>query len=187
MASGTYFTDQFLIAMPNMSDPRFQQTVTYVCEHDEDGALGIVINRPLELKLGEVLAQMSLDTSDDDLCKQPIVYGGPVQQDRGFVLHDPTVSWDSTLSVSPDVGLTTSRDILASMAGGDGPTPALVALGYAGWDAGQLDREMASNAWLSVPANTDIIFRTPFEKRWEAAVALLGIDLDRLSDQAGHA
>ncbi|MBS0393998.1 MAG: YqgE/AlgH family protein [Proteobacteria bacterium] len=188
---GAYLTNQLLVAMPTLVDPNFAQTVTLICEHTDKGALGIVINRPLTMALGEVFAQLSLTASDPALRDRPVLRGGPVQQDRGFVLHPPaaggTDPWDSTLKVSASLHVTTSRDILGSMARGEGPAQAVVALGYAGWDAGQLEEEIRSNAWLNVPVDEAIIFETPFERRWHAAARLIGIDFGRLSSQAGHA
>lgn len=180
-------TNNFLIAMPSLADPNFFQTVTYICAHNEDGAMGIVINRPLELDLGEVLAQMNLVPSNDEIEKIPIYQGGPVQTDRGFVLHRPEAAWQSSINVSSDIGVTTSRDILQAIAEGKGPNSALIALGYAGWAAGQLEDEIKENAWLSGPADADIIFNIPCERRWERAAALLGVDLEKLSPQIGHA
>jgi putative transcriptional regulator len=186
-----YLTNQLLVAMPSLADPNFAQTVTLICEHTDKGALGIVINRPLTMALGEVFEQLALSATDPRLREQPVLRGGPVQQDRGFVLHPPTPAerepWDSTLKVSPTLHVTTSRDILGSMARGEGPVQAVVALGYAGWDAGQLEEEIRSNAWLNAPVDDAIIFDTPFEQRWHAAARLLGIDFGRLSSQAGHA
>ena len=182
-----YLTDHFLIAMPAMGDPNFDRTVTFICEHNEDGALGLVINRPMDLTLGEIFSQMSLDCDDQEISALPVLQGGPVQVERGFVIHGSEREWNSTLAVSDTVAVTTSRDVLEAMAAGDGPERALVAIGYAGWGAGQLEAEMAANAWLTVPANTEILFDIPFEKRWRAAAALIGIDLDLLSTEAGHA
>lgn len=190
-----YLTNQLLIAMPSLADPNFAQTVTLICEHTEQGALGIVLNKPMAMQLGEVLDQLSLECRDPVLRDQPVLRGGPVAQDRGFVLHPPCAphelpdkaDWDSTLKVSDSLHVTTSRDVLASMAGGRGPAQAVVALGYAGWDAGQLEDEIRSNAWLNVPAAGSIIFATPYERRWQAAAGLLGVDLGRISLQAGHA
>jgi putative transcriptional regulator len=188
---GAYLTNQLLVAMPSLADPNFAQTVTLICEHTDKGALGIVINRPLTMALGEVFEQLSLSTTDSGLRDRPVLRGGPVQQDRGFVLHPPAPSglepWDSTLKVSATLHVTTSRDILGAMARGEGPLQAVVALGYAGWDAGQLEEEIRSNAWLNVRVDDSIIFDTPFEQRWHAAARLLGIDFGRLSNQAGHA
>jgi putative transcriptional regulator len=183
----TYLTGHLLIAMPSMADPNFIRTVTYVCEHNDEGALGIIVNRPLEMALAEVFQQLALDGADPALAKQIVVRGGPVQTERGFVLHDPSGEWDSTVAVSESIHLTTSQDILAAMAAGQGPKRALMALGYAGWGAGQLEIEMGANAWLSVPANAAIIFDTPFEERWRKAAKLLGIDLVTISSEAGHA
>jgi putative transcriptional regulator len=185
--SGSYLTNQFLIAMPGMADPNFSQTVTFVCEHSERGALGIIINRPLDMTLGEVFEQLGLESNDVEQVRRPVLRGGPVQADRGFVLHTPGGTWDSTLPVSERVHLTTSRDILDAMAAGQGPESALMALGYAGWDAGQLEEEVAQNSWLTVPADERLLFSTPIEQRWQAAARLLGIDLFTLSSDAGHA
>ncbi len=187
MGDVTYLTGHLLIAMPAMADPNFVRTVTYICEHTDQGALGIVINRPLPLDLGEVFQQLSLHETDTDLARQPVLRGGPVQTERGFVLHEPGRKWDSTVEVSDAVHLTTSQDILAALAEGSGPRRALMALGYAGWGAGQLETEMVANAWLSVPASPAIVFDTPFETRWAAAAGLLGINLAMISSEAGHA
>jgi putative transcriptional regulator len=187
MGDVTWLTGHLLIAMPAMADPNFVRTVTYVCEHTDQGALGIVINRPLQMDLGTVFEQLSLEATDAARARQPVLRGGPVQVERGFVLHEPHRQWDSTVEVSGSVHLTTSQDILSALAEGAGPRRALMALGYAGWGAGQLEMEMGANAWLSVPATDAIIFDTPFESRWAAAAALLGINLATLSFQAGHA
>ncbi|HZE14887.1 MAG TPA: YqgE/AlgH family protein, partial [Mycobacterium sp.] len=148
---------------------------------------GIVINRPLDVHLSEILEQMDIATEDNEIANRPVYLGGPVQQDRGFVLHKPLADWQSTLPVTENVAVTTSRDILAAIARGDGPTQCLVALGYAGWGAGQLEQEIAGNAWLSGPADEHILFESPAEARWEAAAKLLGVDLHLLSGDAGHA
>ena len=182
-----FLTDQFLIAMPTMGDPNFDHTVTYICEHSEEGALGLVINRPSGMSLRDVFGQMDLEPADVELGETPVLHGGPVQPERGFVIHDPGQKWGSTLPVSESIQITTSRDVLEAMARGDGPERALVALGYAGWGAGQLESEMAANAWLTVPADHDIIFTIPFEERWRAAAALIGIDIDQISSDVGHA
>lgn len=179
--------NHFLIAMPALSDPNFSRTVTYLCEHNEDGAMGLVINRPLEITLDEIFKHMGIGDADPVVAAAPIYLGGPVQPDRGFVLHTPIGAWESTLRVTDDIGVTTSQDVLKAMAEGKGPEHALVALGYAGWGTGQLEAEIIDNAWLSVPAESDIIFHLPSEQRWRAAAASLGIDLDRLSSDAGHA
>lgn len=186
--AGTYLTNQLLVAMPTLADPNFSHSVTLVCEHSERGALGVVINRPLEMKMSEVLEQLSLATGDDRLREMPVLAGGPVQRDRGFVLHRPGPrGWESTMRVSDALHVTTSRDVLAAMAKGDGPRQAVIALGYAGWEAGQLDEELLQNAWLTVPCDDSLIFELPFEQRWHAAARLLGIELSRISTQAGRA
>jgi len=182
-----YLNNQFLIAMPALDDPNFAQTVTLICEHSERGALGIVVNRTLPMTLGEVFEQLGLDASQSRVNDQPVLQGGPVQTERGFVLHSPTGKWESSLPFSERMHLTTSRDILDALAAGEGPASAVIALGYAGWDAGQLEEEMARNAWLTVPADERVVFATPVDQRWQAAARLLGIDLFTLSSDAGHA
>jgi putative transcriptional regulator len=180
-------TNQFLIAMPSLADPNFNQTVTYICAHNSEGAMGIVINRPLELDLGEVLSQMDIASADPEIKHQPIYHGGPVHTDRGFVLHRPAREWKSTMKVTGEVGVSTSRDILEAISDGAGPAESLVALGYAGWGTGQLEQEMAQNAWLSGPADLTIIFATPAQYRWQRAAELIGIDLTAISRDVGHA
>ena len=180
-------TNQFLIAMPALQDPNFHRTVTYLCAHNNEGAMGIVINRPLDLNLGEVLNHMSIAVENARVNDMMVLQGGPVQRDRGFVIHEPAGEWDAVLTVGDEIGVATSRDILTAVAHGDGPTRAVVALGYAGWGAGQLEHEVLQNAWLSGPADSSIIFDLPYEKRYESAARLLGVDLDRLSGEAGHA
>jgi putative transcriptional regulator len=182
-----YLTNQFLIAMPAMDDPNFAQSVTLVCEHNDQGALGIVINKALPMNLAEVFGQLGLDSEQSRVARQPVLRGGPVQTDRGFVLHTPQGHWESSLPFSERVHLTTSRDILDALARGEGPDNAVVALGYAGWGAGQLEDEMAQNAWLTVPVDERLLFDTPLDERWQAACRLLGVDLLHLSSDAGHA
>ncbi len=181
------FTDQFLIAMPSLRDPNFSQTVTYICAHNEDGAMGLVINRPANCDLGEILAQMEMKPDDQSISKIPVYQGGPVHTDRGFVLHEPNDEWDSSINVSEFLNVTTSRDILHAIAESAGPRNYLIALGYAGWSAGQLEEEIKENAWLNVSADLDIIFNTPCELRWSSATALLGIDHYQISTGIGHA
>jgi putative transcriptional regulator len=187
MAKTESLSNHFLIAMPSLEDPNFHHTTTYICEHDENGALGIVINRPLNMKLGEILQHMDIKASSEKISSLPVYLGGPVQNDRGFVLHEPLGDWEATLQVSDSIGITSSSDILAAIAAGEGPEKALVTLGYAGWGAGQLEQEIAANAWLNGPASTEIVFNTPCEQRWLAAAALLGVDLNLLSGDMGHA
>jgi putative transcriptional regulator len=178
---------QFLIAMPGMGDPNFHETVAYLCKHDEDGALAIVVNRPTTMVLEDVFRQLSLEIGAHVNVSDAVLSGGPVQPDRGFVLHRSDAVFDSTVDPTADVKVTVSQDILVAMARGEGPTPAVVALGYAGWMAGQLEAELAANAWLSVAADPAIIFATPFEKRWSAAARLLGVDIHQIANYAGHA
>jgi putative transcriptional regulator len=180
-------TGQFLIAMPSLADPNFHHTVTYMCAHNDEGAMGIVINRPLGVKLVEVLDQMSITASSDAIESTPVYQGGPVQQDRGFVLHRPPREWDSAILVNERVGVATSRDILQAIADGSGPSSSLVALGYAGWAPGQLEEEVANNAWLNGPADLAIMFEAPIEQRWQLAAAHLGVDLAVISSDVGHA
>jgi putative transcriptional regulator len=186
MADFPCLTDHFLIAMPALDDPNFQRSVTLVCQHDANGAMGIVINRLADYTLGELFEQMQLTTNEEQVAQRPIVAGGPVHPDRGFVLHDDPREWGSTLRFGRGLAVTTSRDILVAMAGGDGPRNALVALGYAGWTAGQLEEELVQNSWLTVPADHAIVFDTPLQERWHAAARALGVDLSRLADYAGH-
>ena len=177
----------FLIAMPAMTDSVFAKSLTYVCEHNEQGALGIVVNRPITLTLGELFAQIKLPLNVADLENLPVHFGGPVQTDRGFVLHSPAGEWQSTLVVKGCVGMTTSKDILEAVGQGKGPHNILVTLGYAGWTQGQLEHELSQNAWLSVPASEHILFDLPAEERLPAAMAILGVDYATLSGDAGHA
>ena len=176
----------FLIAMPAMADPHFANALTYVCEHNEEGALGIVVNKPIDMTLSTLFEQIDIPLEDRLLVDAPVHFGGPVQLDRGFVLHRPVGHWQSTLSIHDGVGLTTSKDVLEAAARGEGPKDMFVSLGYAGWSAGQLEHELAQNAWLTVEADPDVLFDLPAERRLPAAVRLLGIDISRLSDTAGH-
>ena len=185
--SGVDLTHHFLIAMPNMADPYFARTLTYICEHNEQGALGLVVNKPIDMNLATLFERVDLELRDRRLGELPVYFGGPVQSDRGFVLHQPVGSWSSTLSVRDRVGLTTSRDILEALAARTGPEKILVTVGYAGWAAGQLEHELKQNAWLTVEAREQIIFDLPPEERLAAAMGLLGIDFASLSDEAGHA
>jgi len=187
MSFTTSLTNHFLIAMPGLEDPNFSRTVTYVCEHTERGAMGIVINRPMNIRLGEMLDQLDIASSDRRVLEASVYLGGPVQPERGFVLHPTAEGFDSTLNVTPEISITTSRDILEAIADGKGPTHRLIALGYAGWGGGQLEQEIGANTWLSGPVDVEIIFRLPASARWRAAAQLLGIDMNLLSGEAGHA
>lgn len=191
MSEGGFLTNQFLIAMPAMTDSNFAQTVTFIWEHNAEGALGIIINRPLQMRLVDVFGQLKMPTAagthGPTHGHQLVLQGGPVQTDRGFVVHQVGGRWEHTRQVSPRLQVTTSPDILNAMAQGSGPDTALVALGYAGWSAGQLETELAQNAWLTAPCDERILFDTPYEQRWRAAGRLLGVDLATISDQVGHA
>ena len=187
MNSETNLSNHFLIAMPTLQDADFYRTVTYICEHDEQGAMGIIINRPLDLELADILEQMDISPNTPEAIHQPVFSGGPVQTERGFVLHASNKAWDATNKITEDISITTSKDILQAIATGKGPEQSLVALGYAGWGAGQLEQELAGNTWLSGPADAQIIFSHPPEQRWQAAAQLLGVDLNLISGQTGHA
>ncbi len=177
----------FLIAMPNMADPNFEGAVVYLCEHTDKTALGLVINRPTELTLARLFHKIDLKLEIAPWKDEPVFFGGPVQTERGFVLHQPSGSYGSTLAVADDVALTTSKDVLEAIADGGGPRKALVTLGYSGWGAGQLENEIAHNAWLTVPADPSVIFETPADERFSKALSLLGISSMQLSGQFGHA
>lgn len=179
--------DHFLLAMPSLSDGIFSQSITYICEHGESGAMGIIINQPLELSVDEIFEHLQINARRD-FSNMPVMAGGPVQMDHGFVLHrNCAKTWEASLKVTPEVTLTTSRDILRAIANDDGPEDHLIALGYAGWSPGQLEQELAENSWLTLPGNSDIIFATPAEQRLSAAAASLGVDMNLISGQAGHA
>ena len=185
-------TNQFLIAMPALQDPNFARTVTYLFAHDEDGAMGLVINRPAGFDLGTVLEQAGVeadaDGDSDPARNLPVMEGGPVMKERGFVLHRPAGTWEHALAVEgEDIAVAMSRDILDALIAGHGPRDVLVALGYAGWGPGQLEHEVGQNAWLSGPADLHIVFEAPFEDRWELAARSLGIEMHSLSGRAGHA
>ncbi len=187
MLSNTSLTAHFLIAMPAMDDPNFAQGVTLLCQHNEEGAMGLMINRLSDFTLGEVLQQMHIETVSETLANTPVMMGGPVQPDRGFVLHDDPREWSSTLRFGNGLAVSTSRDILEAMAKGEGPKNAVIVLGYAGWSAGQLEEELAANAWLTVEADQAILFRTPIHARWQAAAKSLGINLTHITDYSGRA
>ena len=173
--------------MPSLADPNFFRTVTLICEHNDAGAMGIVINRMTDLSLQDILQQIGVKSGHSDEAKMGVHFGGPVQTNRGFVVHEPLGDWESTLAVTDTLGVSTSRDVLAALAEKRGPDRCLVALGYAGWSAGQLEKEIAENSWLSGPADRSIVFTTPVEERWRAAAELLGVDLSTISAESGHA
>jgi putative transcriptional regulator len=185
--TGDNLTGHFLIAMPSLNDGFFNQAVTYICEHDENGSFGIIINQQTGITLKQIAKEMAIETENNYNDKQLVFIGGPVDQGRGFILHRPVGNWQSSLKVNNNIAITTSKDILQAIINNEGPEDNIVALGYAGWAAGQLDNEMASNTWLSCPADEQIIFNTPIEERWKTAAKLIGVDLSLLSSDAGHA
>jgi putative transcriptional regulator len=182
-----YLDHQMLIAMPGMVDGSFAGSVTLLCQHNDQGAIGITINRLSVFSLGEILSQLHIECKDEAIRKLPVVEGGPVAPDRGFVLHTPLEGFESSLVVSKEIMVTTSRDILTAIASGKGPEKYLVALGYAGWGGGQLEGEMRQNAWLSVEADSSIVFDMPLSNRFNGALGRLGIKVDRLHLEGGHA
>ncbi len=182
-----------LIAMPALNDPNFENTVTLICEHNASGAMGLTINRPMDLTHSEVFEQIA---EYEDIApaqrnqrkgKEPVLKGGPVALERGFVLHREKGNWDATLDIAEDVFVTMSRDVLNSMLSEDGPRSATMALGYAGWEPEQLEAEILANAWLTTPATAQIVFDTPYEARWDKATEAIGVKREQLSGPAGHA
>jgi putative transcriptional regulator len=180
-------SDHFLIAMPAMEDLHFAKSLVYVAEHNEQGALGVIVNRPIDMTLSTLFQRIELPFASVDMAHLPVFFGGPVQTDRGFVLHRPLGAWQSTLAVNAEIGLTTSRDVLQSVGQAGHPSDMVVTLGYSGWAGGQLEHEIGQNAWLTVPADPRILFELPYEERLASALELLGVDLANLAGQAGHA
>ena len=180
-------TDHFLIAMPAMDDPYFSKSLIYIAEHNDQGALGIIVNRPINMTLATLFEKIEVPFESPELANLPVFFGGPVQTDRGFVLHRPVGAWQSTLAVNQEVGLTSSRDVLQAVARDGEPHEIMVSLGYSGWGAGQLEGELAQNAWLTVPAEPSILFGLPCEERLPSVMEMLGIDFINLAGQAGHA
>lgn len=187
MSASTWLTGHFLIAMPTLQDPNFARGVAYLCHHDAQGALGLLINRPSGMRLRDLLRHLDITLSEPAYGEQAVLIGGPVSPEVGFVLHERNGEWESSLAVGERLCLTTSRDVLAAIARGEGPRRHLVALGYAGWSAGQLEREMLENAWLAVPADERVLFEAPLERRWEEAAALVGVRIGDLGHWVGHA
>ena len=180
-------TNHFLIAMPTMEDPYFAKSLVFIAEHNDDGALGVIVNRPIDMNLATLFRKIDVPLDLGALGESPVFFGGPVQTDRGFVLHRPLGRWQSTLVVSEEIGLTTSRDVLQSLSRAENPGNMVITLGYSGWGAGQLEHELAQNAWLTVPADPRILFELPHEQKLASALLLLGIDLTNLAGHAGHA
>ena len=188
MADG-YLSNHFLVSMPQLEDDNFARTVTLVCQHDENGALGIVVNRLSAHTLGEIYQQLDIQVSDRQSAAQPVFEGGPVHREFGLVVHslDPVRRWESTLEISEELGLTSSRDILVDLASGSGPDRYLMSLGYAGWAPGQLEQEILQNAWFSTPVEERILFDTRVDEKWTMAATLIGMDMNKLTGQVGHA
>ena len=187
MPNASFLAEQLLIAMPGLHDGFFDRSVSLVCQHDEQGAMALMLNRDSEYNLGTLFAQLELACDDLALCDRAVLSGGPVKPERGFILHDDGASWDSSLQLSCGLTVSSSRDILEALAAGDGPKRFQVLLGYSGWSANQLEAEIADNAWLHAPLSREIIFDLPAERRWQAAAKQLGVDLSLISSQSGRA
>lgn len=187
LPESTFLANQLLIAVPSLADPTFSRTVALICRHDADGAMGLVLNRPSEYTLGDVLDQMGIADGDLRLRSERVLAGGPVHGERGFVLHDGDGRWDSSLQVTDGLHVTTSRDVLNALARGEGPRRATVVLGCAGWGAGQLEQELADNSWITADYDPALLFSLPLEARWEAAAGHIGVDIRRMTDYSGHA
>ena len=179
--------NHLLIAMPSLDDSYFNKTVTYICEHNDEGAMGLIINSPVNITLNELLAQLDADKEESPELSQQVLTGGPVSPDRGFVLHSPQKGWSSSLALSDEIMITTSKDILMSLGSEEAPEKFMVTLGYAGWGPGQLEQELQDNSWLTIPADSDILFNTPIEQRWKKSAEKIGINIAHLSSDVGHA
>ena len=180
--------NHLLIAMPSLEDPFFERSLTYICEHNDEGAMGIVINQPSSMNLQQLLEQTDKDLAvAENKQEQIVLTGGPVNQERGFVLHSDQGQWSSSLTLADNIVITTSKDILSAIGTNAGPDKSLIALGYAGWTAGQLEKELQDNTWLTIEADPDILFNTPIGEKWQAAVNKLGIDVWQLTPDVGHA
>lgn len=180
-------SNQLLVAMPSADDPLFSKVVVYVCEHSENGAIGLIINRPTDYNLSFVFEQLDISSCLKEISEKPVLFGGPVQQDRGFVLHRPFAGFEANLEVSEEVSISTSQDILRTLADGQGPDDVLVTLGYAGWAANQLEEEICQNLWLNCPATSGILYNTPFDDMWQVAIESIGFDMNKLSMLSGNA
>jgi putative transcriptional regulator len=187
LPESTPLANQLLIALPSLADPNFARSVTLICQHDGEGAMGLVINRPSEYTLGEVFEQMGIASDDAHLRGRAVLAGGPVHPERGFVLHDGDRGWDSSLRIVPGLYVTTSRDVLEAIARGDGPPRSTIVLGCAGWGAGQLEQELTDNSWLTAESDPELIFALPLDARWQAAAGKIGVDVRLMTDYSGHA
>lgn len=184
-------TNHFLVAMPGMKDPYFKRSVIYVCEHNEEGAMGLMINAPIDITIGKMLERVDVQPVhpqlNTDSLEKPVLNGGPVSEDRGFILHRPKDTYESSIQMTSEISVTTSKDILSVLGTEAEPNRYLVALGYSGWEAGQLESELSENSWLTIEADPSVIFDTPIAERWQKAVQMLGIDVAQLSNDVGHA
>lgn len=187
MSINTSLANHLLIAMPSMVDPNFMHTVVYVCEHHADGTVGLIINRPMEFPLSLVFEQMKIEEAREDQKSQPLMFGGPIQMERGFVIHRPMGEWRSSLILGDEVTITTSNDIIRAIAQGKGPKDALITLGYAGWTENQLEQEVMNNTWLVCPFKSEVLYDVPFVQRWEYAGLMLGVKMNQLISDVGHA
>ena len=183
----SFLKNQLLIAMPNLHDPYFEQSVTLICQHNQDGCFGLTINHPMQVTIAELFEQLDIPTSNDEIKGMKALQGGPVQAEQGFIVHDTNKKWENTIEVCDDISVTASKDILFDIAAGKGPSNFLLVLGCASWGAGQMEAEIMGNSWLNCPVDKKIIFNTPYDKRWKGAVDTLGIDVNTISDVAGHA
>lgn len=183
-------TNHFIIAMPGLADPMFHKSVSFICQHTDEGAMGLTINHPTDIPFSELLSQLNIPLTDEKLASLPVYLGGPVETGHGFILHTNEGGfdhWKQTMKINDHISLSSSKDILIAIANGEGPSDFLIMLGYAGWGSGQIEREMEENSWLNVPADNDIIFNTPYDKRWESAALSLGVDIHLISGDIGHA
>lgn len=187
MTETSSLENHFIIAMPNLLAPLFYQSVIYICEHNEEGAMGIMINRALDISMDEILKQMQFEVKNIETQFQQVLCGGPVQMERGFVIHQSGSLWEGSVELEDGICISSSKDILKAIAAGEGPDQSLVALGFAGWGAGQLEQELAENSWFMVPMDKNLMFEVPFEQRWEYAARSLGFDLKTISAEVGHA
>jgi putative transcriptional regulator len=183
----TSLANHLLIAMPAMTDPNFAHTVIYVCEHHPEGTVGLIINRPMEFPLSLVFEQMNIQSTQEEKKMQPLMFGGPIQMERGFVIHRPVGDWRSSLVLGDEVTITTSNDIIRAIADGNGPKDALITLGYSGWSENQLEQEVMNNIWLVCPFKAELLYDVPFVQRWEAAGLMIGVKMNQLTSDAGHA
>ncbi|WP_058480150.1 YqgE/AlgH family protein [Legionella waltersii] len=187
MALMNSLANHLLIAMPSLKDPNFEKSVVYLCEHNEQGSVGLIINRPLQFPLSIVFEQLQIEPVGAETNRMPLLFGGPVQPERGFVIHKQVGGWRSSLFLQDEVTVTTSNDIIRAIACDKGPKDVLITLGYSAWSENQLEQEVMDNVWLVCPYHSEILYEVPFEERWEYSGLTLGIKMSQLSTDAGHA